>query len=268
VVCAIEVALCLLAASYFKGGERDARIAIVGVLALVLVKWIFNSSPANLSYSNILALPVMLAFVPWRETLPELPARKHFLAGLVQTGILVVMLPYAALQVRHELQWKYDFDHKFISHYATAPWTQLGERLPVITPQAPILERVAAVRREIRPGEKMLIISPFDQLTSFYVNPAGFCGHFEVISNLTTTDSVKAIAACVKNHALVVVDSAIDMPCPIQEYEILGKNPQTALARKVCPTKEKMKRNAALLLKQIGPLKKVGEQGPLSFYRS
>src|SRR5206468_2664805 len=106
--------------------------------------------------------------------------------------------------------------HEFLTDdFRASSWVSLGERMSMAMPEGPIAERVHAIREELRPGEKLLVLSPFDHVLSFYVNPRGLCGHFDVLTNLATHKDAEAVMECVwgSEKLLVVYDRALETPC-------------------------------------------------------
>ena len=279
VIIAIEAALCISIATAFSGIERDVRFAILGVLSLILVKWIFNPSTDNLAFSFVLISPGILIFFPWRTGAPifaKIPVQAR---AYGHVALLSAIVAGYGITLWNEVSEAAEFRRDYIANYTASAWTGLGETLPAITPEQPILERVRAIRAYIRPHDAVLFLSPFDEVMSFYVNPARYCGHFEVMSNLATRDISASIANCAKHgDALVVRDAALEIPCPEAEYDFLSTYLRPSWSdlrpsniakplRTTCASKADLKNNLDMLFRNLSGLKKIGEQGPLTFYR-
>ena len=208
----VEAALFVVIFSAFSGGERDGRIAILGVLSLILIKWIFNPSGDNAAFSFVLIEPLMLVFLPWGEAGSRAPAWNRQILSYARLAVFVLAFAGCASGVRSEILGGAEFRRFYIHHYVAQPWTSLGETLPAVTPENPIASRVKAIRAQLQPGDKLLLLSPFDQLLSFYVNPPGYCGHFELLSNMVTRQIAERVEECAAKsaHVLIVKDDALE----------------------------------------------------------
>ena len=139
----------------------------------------------------------------------------------------------------------------------------LGESIKIVAPAEPIAQRVTAIREELRPDEPLLLLSPFDHLLSFYVNPKSYCGHFDVLTNVVTTDNVLAIQKCVNSRTdvLVVYDRALATPCPTLVADVLHFTSE-------CRNKFLAKQNLLTILELLRPsLVEQSSKGDLVFYR-
>ncbi len=250
------------AAFQFPDGERDARLCLLFAVALVLIKYLYNPSPPHLSFVGILLVPMALVFFPWNKT-----ARSSASAqGLRWIGRAVVTsfaLGFCLWAGQLYLQMGAKFRTLFVDDFSAKSWTHLGETIGMIAPEGPIAERVAAIRAEIKPGEKILMLSPFDHLLSFYINPRAFCGHFDVLTNVATSAQVQSLLSCAQRspNVLIVYDSALERPCPDLESSVL----HTATR---CPKKLIIKRNMQMLMERLRPsVTVVGTSSDLTFYR-
>jgi hypothetical protein len=244
-----------LAAFGFRDRERDARLSILPVLGLVFLKYIFNPAFAHLAFVGVLLLPMALVFYPWTDTLRNAPGRE--LSTIVQAALALGAFAASLFAGEVYLQRSQEFHQLFVDKFVTNRWTTLDESMPMVTPEAPISDRVAAIRREIRPDDNLLIISPFDYLLSFYANPQGYCGHFELLTNLVTRSEFDSVAACVRrsSHLLIIYDAAVQTPCP--------KNSQMSCASKMLGI-----RNIQALMESLKPsTTNIGSSGDLIFYR-
>ena len=133
----------------------------------------------------------------------------------------------------------------------------------MVTPEAPVVNRVRAVGSQLTKGDTVLFLSPFDHLLSLYVNPEHYCGHFELLVNLVTYPLVQTVIECIKrtSQVLVVYDDASEIPCPKswrgKYYDLRS-----------CGAKAALKANAQLIIQALGgDLMLVKKIGALSFYR-
>lgn len=243
----------LLLASFtcYKGPERHIRISLTPIIALSMIKFYYNPSPYHLSFVYIFTLPLALTFVPWAW----LEKGRSLLAG----GLTAVLLSAALLSgVQY---WEGAVAIKQIQmRLAPKPWTSLGETILNVTPVAPIQGRVNAIKHYMRPTDRILLLSPIDHLLSFYVSPASYCGHFEMLTNFTSTTAQKLVERCVNTapNVLVIYDHALETPCRVDFLGALGP----------CEDKWKLKMSLQGLMGELKPhLKLIGEEGDLMFYR-
>jgi hypothetical protein len=251
-------------ATRFPAAERAARFSTLPVIALLLIKYIYNTSDAHLFYSLVFIAPSLLIYWDWQNhavlprslTLEQKQMAAHFVVLMATLFCLLFSVRYyhgaktsEAIRI-----------NPFVQHV----WSDLGESLATVTPEQPIAARIQAVRDEMRPDDVVLFLSPFDHLMSLYANPQNYCGHFEVLSNLTTHQTVASVVDCVRNspRALVVYDDALKKTCPESwpqffYYDNAG-----------CVRKRKLKMTLQSVMEVIKPdLVLVKQSGALSFYR-
>jgi hypothetical protein len=201
-VFAAEVVLFCMS-MLFSENERTMRLCYLPVLALLMVKYIYNPALPHLYLVYTLACPMLLLYLP-----PLFSTARPIIAA---TSVCVAAL---AGQI-----YKADanaFRDLFVSDFAVSNWNSLGESVGFVTPEAPISERVNSIRRQVTPDDTLIILSPYDQILNFYVNPRVICGHFDILSNLATHDIENALLACStrSSKTLIVYDRALETPCP------------------------------------------------------
>jgi len=242
----------------FPDAERDARLCVLAVIALVLVKYLYNPSPPHFSFTCILVAPMTLAYVAWPKA-----SSKKTLPWPSRGGAAFLALVICGWAGQSYLESAGQFRHLLIDNFVSKSWAALGETMPMVTPEAPIASRVEAIRREIKPNDKVLILSPFDHILSFYVDPSAFCGHFEVLTNISVASDIESVVKCVQRspNVLIVYDAEIEKPCDDLTNTALDMTTQ-------CPVKLKIKQNMDVIMDQLRPLvTEVGLAGGLSFYR-
>jgi hypothetical protein len=257
-VCAMQIALLALSMLFF-GEARAFRLALVPVLALLLAKYVLNPSPPHYYIMCTLLWPILLIYLPWGRNLGSNLAYfslPPLYAVLMFLGAVTYAARYAPLYENDSRE----FRSVFIKPFTKAPWTSLNETVSFVAPQQPIESRVTAIQSRIRPGDKVLLLSPFDHLLSFYVAPQSYCGHFDLMTNFVTKTVKGEILSCVNDaeHLLVVYDTALEVPCPTDALQM----------HPVCQSRASMKANLSRLRDEIAPmLELVGADGDLVFYR-
>lgn len=259
--CAALIQVILLSLSYlFKDAERSFRFALIPTLSLSLTKYIYNPAPAHLYFVCTMLWPFLLFYLPWKRhgsTEPTDP-------GLVQPLPLVIVVAAFALVASSGRAYQDNskfFRSEFLNPFEQRPWRALGENVEFVTPEKPILERVEAIKKKLQPDDRVLLLSPFDHLLSFYVNPKRYCGHFELLTNLATIDISKAIVQCSleSSNILLVYDHALKSRCPNDVVQ----------AQPLCRRKNQMKYNLTTLKNMVSPaMHFIGSDGELDFYRS
>lgn len=253
-------AIVTLVTFTFKGTERAARLCVLPVIALTLIKAIFNPSPPHMSITLAFILPMALLFLP-RPTLINLKERSALFSTIAKSLTIMILALTCWNSGSAYLAQAKEFKSLLIEPYVSEPWASLGETLPVVVPEAPIADRVAAIAEIMRPEDTLLILSPFDHILSFYANPIRYCGHFELISNIATQKNIDEVVDCVARSPtmLLVFDQSLLMPCP---------NLTTLGVETECGKKLLVKNNVAHIFERLLPnLEKVGSKGELTFYR-
>lgn len=252
----VLVLLCLK----FRGAERMARLSILPSLMLVLIKVIYNPSSPHLDITLLFLIPFLLVYIP-RD-------KNYFLYKNIPNSLKNLSFPILILSLAL-LCWnkgiKYEEESNFIRRYyvmpfQASPWTSLGETIPMVTRGDEVANRVRAINNKLGPDDALLILSPLDHLISFYVNPKKYCGHFELISNLTQKSDFEKIKNCVNNakNILIVYDQALSTPCPdLKKLNMVNR----------CSQKLEVKNNVIDVLKYLPKLKESGREGNLIFYR-
>jgi len=241
----------------FDGGQRLARLCVLPALLLSTVKIIYNPSSPHLAITLTFLLPFLLVYVPLES---KNLLKREFLNRLI-FFICILLLSCFCWLAGSRYEGESDFIRKYhIQPFELSSWESLGESMPFITREDQISNRVEAIQSKLRINEDLLILSPFDHLISFYVNPKNYCGHFEIISNLVIKTDIQKIASCVSKskEILVVYDQALTMPCPDLKQLGLGNR---------CPQKLEVKKNVASVIDYLADLKEVGRSGSLIFYR-
>jgi hypothetical protein len=230
---------------------QPALLSLAPVLGCLFVKYAFNPSPPHLSFVLVLAASVALIFVPWTRMTP-------FSRALLLTPAFVAVISYTAF-----LSGKYltesDVDRASLMRpFVSEPWRRLGETISFVTPEADILRRVSAIKALIPGFDRILWLSPFDHLLSFYVNPPMFCGHFEVMTNLTTSGIQEQLENCgAQPGTLVVYDKALATPCPTDPLESDSR----------CAARAAMKSNLDHIMQSLsGRVQRITETRDLIFY--
>lgn len=243
----------------FEGKDRALRLALIPVLALSLVKFVFNPAAPHFYIMCTLLWPVALIYLPWSNK-----ARRN-------TGRTVLPLPYSAFVAVSTLifaiqtclsyqQNARDFRGRLIESFSRTPWTGLNETISFVAPEQPIRSRVTAIQSQMRMGDKVLFLSPFDHILSFYVNPQSFCGHFDLLTNFATYSVANAVSSCVSDatQLLVVYDKALEIPCPTDGLQ----------EQPLCQQRAQMKHNLIRYKDELLPmLQPNGFDGDLVFYR-
>lgn len=243
---ALEVGLFGLAL-LFPRPERTIRLCYLPVLGLLIVKYIYNPSPPHLYLVHTMLWPALLIY------LPPVAARM----GPVVAAVAVWYAATAGSTYKSDAA---NFRSLFTDDCVTSNWTSLGESIGFVTPEKPISERVASIREQIRPDDALIILSPYDQVLNFYVNPKTVCGHFDILSNLASQAIEDVILACAVRspRTLIVYDRAVETPCPTGYLQTESR----------CALKAATKANLTALRDKLLPsVKLVGSDQNLLFYR-
>lgn len=284
-ICQSVILACVLGAvisSQFTVSERIARLSLLPVFSLLMIKYLYNPSPVHMLFTLVFIYPMALAFLDWNNKssiLPKLLISKeqlNKLSKLVFLGIaaatLVAVVNYQTKATERDLNMFHPFKIN--------TWAALGETFetPALAPA--IVDRITALKEQIKPDDAVLFLSPFDHLMSFYTNPAHYCGHFEYLTNLVTTSDVRQVKNCVRQNpnVLLVYDDAIKAQCPsVINWQIFGAEQRKTLVRilynmntvkESCIAKHKLYGVFQEIMDSVSPdLVLVKKVGTLSFYR-
>lgn len=243
---------------YFKGAERFARLCVLPILALSLLKIFYNPSAPHAAITFFFIAPLLLLYLPVSLSSSKLFLNFKISFYLILLGVVGLFCWKSAARYEDESNYIRKY---LVAPVVTRPWISLGESLPIALNQEDIQGRVESIRKYIEPNDTVLFLSPFDHLLSFYINPKGFCGHFELISNLALKQDLNKVAKCVKNansHVLIVLDDALTIPCP----DLKKLNLENS-----CSKKLQMKKNVAEIMDHLPALRKQGQEGGLTFFR-
>jgi hypothetical protein len=199
----------------YSESERALRLCYLPILALLMVKYIYNPAPPHLYLVCTLLCPVLLLYLPPRSSTTSR------VRTLIDSGLAAVTALFAieaGLTYREEAN---AFRDHYTSDFVVSEWSSLRETIGLVTPEKPIRERVASIKKQIMPGDTLIILSPFDQILNFYVNPQKLCGHFDLLSNLATKDLENTLLTCStrSSKTLIVYDRASETPCPTEELQ-------------------------------------------------
>ena len=256
----VQVA-AVIGACLFKNGERAARLCILPTVALIMVKAIFNPSEPHLAISLAFTLPMLLLYIPRLQGIAILDRPGVYTALSV---LLILVLSALTLhEGRRYVRQSADFRRLFILPYERESWKTLGESIPAVMPEEPLVERVSAIRELMRPEDRLLLLSPMDHLLAFYANPRGFCGFYELLSNTVTEEIVHDAADIVRRYpdVLVVLDDRMFTPClDLQKLE----RPVSTCSKDRLVSKN----NALRIFAELQPdLEEVARRGELRFFR-
>jgi hypothetical protein len=231
----------------FSGNERTMRLCYLPVLALLMVKYIYNPAPPHLYLVYTLVWPMLLLYLP-----PLFSA-----AGPLVAAASVCFAAFAGNVYKADAN---AFRSVVVNDFAVNNWRSLGESVDFVAPETPISERVKSIKKQVMPGDTLIILSPYDQVLNFYINPRTICGHFDILSNLATHDIESALLACStrSSKTLIVYDKASETPCPTGYLQTQSR----------CTLKAAMKGNLSNFRNNLLPfVEPVGSDTNLSFYR-
>lgn len=232
------------------------------VLALLSVKYFYNPSPPHLYLILLFIAPLYVSMMPWRLNAirKTIPAIEALLFSMIFA--CVVFFTYNASEKYSNESL--DFHSKFTSSFNAQEWASFGEKIKFVTPENSIAERVKAINMVLgvdSKNVKLLLLSPFDHIISFYVNPKSYCGHFELMTNVLTRQDMNTIKKCIENtnDIKVVYDEALTTRCPLEFDGTVNSGCQRKLATK---------NNLVQIMNEIEPLLiKEITIGDLSFYK-
>jgi len=207
----------------FQGKERLARLALLPILALLFIKPLFNPSGPHLAISSAFILPCLLLYLPISA------GGKYHNFNLMDKSIpsaLIGIVMVVSIFICVNSGNKYNGDSKWMHTYlidpfVVKPWIGLGETLPMVTPGEEISQRVGLIKKYLKDDDSLLILSPFDQTLSFYLNPNQYCGHFDLVSNIATQKNIDQVVTCFnsKKEMIVVYDLLMNKACPIRPLD-------------------------------------------------
>ncbi len=262
VLCAgIIVTLLLLvhSAGQFDGSEATARLCLIPICVLLVMKYLLYALAVHLLFALVFIIPLMLTYIRWNDA----PATSSAHAERLRIMLAAALVVFCFGRTVAYTSSADAFRTIMITPYALHQWDGLGETFATPMPQEPITTRVAAIRAAIKPDDTLLILSPFDHLLSFYINPKRFCAHFEITVNPITYPMVQSIIDCAQAtpQTLIVYDSAEAMPCPNGIYA-------DYIDSRSCELKRKLKQNSVTILKALeSTYTAVSTSGSLTFYR-
>lgn len=242
----------------FKEGERTARLCLLPILGLLLIKYLWNPAAPHLHVTLAFILPMCLLYIPFDviDSRVQQTRMQYLINGVTAIALIACLLQ----------AYQYASESNYVKKYVTGdflalPWRELAETISIVTPEGEIVQRVNAIKKRIQPTDSLLVLSPFDHLLSFYINPKKYCGHFDLITNLTSRQDFEKIKLCTDRNPelLVVFDEALLKPCP----EKIDKN----ASKQNCENKLIFKNNVANVMKHIPNLQEVDRDGDLIFYR-
>ena len=241
----------------FTGPEQTLRIALIPCLALLLIKYLFNPAPPHLYVIFTLVWPICLAYLPWASS-PGLS--KWTLPRLIAPTLAAVVTFFAAQSGYSFKEQSDDFRSTLIDNFKVGQWNRLGETIGFITPEATFYERIASIKSQIRPNDTLLLLSPYDHILNFYVNQRNICGHFELLTNLATSEVADRVIDCATRSAqtLIVYDRSAETRCPTDPLQSVSR----------CALKFAMKGNLIDLKNRLLPfVELVGSDKNFEFYR-
>lgn len=278
----VYTAVALVMTLGFNSQERMARLCIIPVIWMLMIKFIYNPSSAHMLFTLSFIAPVTLALWNWKEQHVILAAygleaqhQKKFISFVL---MLAVMANLAfAYHYRAEAKERANL---LLDLFEKHSWANLNERFITTTPSDPIETRMKALNEQIKPDDAVVYLSPFDHLMSFYSNPKRYCGHFEYLTNLVTYANIDDVVECVRRdtNALLVYDDAVFNKCPnLLHIKFYVDDVRTTLNRLFlasqgtmdsCEAKNKLYQSMQVIMDRLKPeLVLVKKDGPLSFYR-
>jgi hypothetical protein len=231
----------------FLENERTMRLCYLPVLALLMVKYIYNPAPPHLYLVYTLVWPMLLFYLP-----PLFSA-----AGPLVAAASVCFAAFAGNVYKVDAK---AFRSLVVNDFAVNNWHSLGESVGFVAPEMPISERVESIKKQVMPGDTLIILSPYDQILNFYINPRTICGHFDILSNLATHDIESALLTCAtrSSKTLIVYDKASETPCPTGYLQTQSR----------CALKAITKGNLTSFRDRLQPfVELVGSDENLLFYR-
>ena len=242
----------------YDGVERYARLCVLPVIFLTLIKVVFNPSAPHLAVSLAFFLPFSLIYLPNLDNRNFQFLKKNKAKVL---GFAFITFGAGAIHVGQKYLDEANYIRKYtVQPFVSKSWRGLGENLPMVADGDTITERVTAIKNVSKLNDRLLILSPFDHLLAFYLNPPGYCGHFELVSNLVRENDAEKVISCVSKspNLLIVYDKSLLIACPNLEKIGFESN---------CKNKLTAKRNVANLINEIPDLYEVSRDGDLIFYR-
>jgi len=177
----------LYLANSYSSRERDARLCIVPMLALLFIKYLFNPSNPHFWFLLTFELPFLLVFLPLQA----------FKVSLGQS--LFSIIEYLSCRGGPR-------DLCFSRSRLCGWFNQVSSQLDRLIRAARMAHSrrgyqdsracgadrtsVTAIREECDQMNRSSFFRRSIHLLSFYVNPKSYCGHFDVLTNVVTTDNV------------------------------------------------------------------------------
>ncbi len=258
---AVASIILVLATYWFDPRERSARLSVLVVLALLMIKFLYYPIAAHHYYSLVLIAPLLLTYYRWTDKSWKVdPAAKFRRVLESQVSILLLFVCYAQVDAFREQA--IEVDRAYIDPFVVNRWSTLGESFTTPVPERPIAQRVEAVKSVLKPGDQVLLLSPFDHLIAFYANPRRYCGHFELLTNVATSANVDEVLRCARGSEslLVIYDKALEIGCPEGEMANFFHRPS-------CVSKYDLKTTLRQIMHSLAEVTMIQEIGDLKFYR-
>lgn len=245
----------------FSHAACNARLCILPVLALMVIKCIYFPALVHMYYALCFIFPVALIYFPhWHNGSRVMAFTRRIRLSYAKLMLALCGLFLLSQSANYHTEAR-QFRERMLEPYRVHTWKGLGDRLRVAAPADAIARRVQTLNEVMKPEDRVLLLSPFDHLLAFYNSPRRVCGHFEPLSNMVSLTIIDRVVDCVRSKPdlLVVFDKSLENICP----------PKSAFTS--VPSCES-KRNAKMSLvrirdRMLRDLVKVKETGDLIIYR-
>jgi hypothetical protein len=240
--------------------HRFAYFSVGIILALLSVKYFFNPSPPHLFLILLFIIPLFIAMLPWSSINSRVVSAIHILVLCIMITSAIIFTHNAGKKYANESSL---FHSQFTTNFVSHEWKSFNEKIRTVTPEKPIKDRVTAINKMLEAeasSVKLLILSPYDHIISFYVNPKAYCGHFELLTNVLTINDIETIKKCVEKtpRINVIYDHALTTKCPLEFDESINPG---------CARKVLVKNNLVKLMDEIKPFLNEGQTiGDITIY--
>jgi hypothetical protein len=168
---ALGAVILIMSSCRFEKDESVARLCVLPVLGLLIIKHIYYPTAVHLTFVLVFVAPMLIVYWNWCHNSQAFARLNSSLLHTINARVVVVLALFCLMSSFHYQNQAAVLRQTMIKPFEPHTWSGLNETFITATPSDPITSRMNAVQSEIRADDKVLFLSPFDHLMSFYGNP-------------------------------------------------------------------------------------------------